>query len=344
MPDIIRAPFTPEQVDALNRFQRADGMHPFTCGELHVPGAPILIARADGWHCSDPYGEECGYTQDWALAVMANPDAWPKPFWPANVHPTSEPYAHQQPGAGFASSTSGPDLADWDSPEDASYDDRDGLRERYAEAMWKSAEEVIIAEWICCEPLNPKHGLCAKGYAALGMIRALIVDDPAAWRPAPLTTAVLAVRDAEVERLRARGDTALDGVAAAGEMFRAQRDRANAADANSPGSASGSPGSPSPATTNSATATGKPSATSPTSSTPPRPAPTPSRSPRDRAAPTPAPVLRRRPGVRQVRARRRAHRLPGPRAVRPQPRRPGARDRTQRAAAPDVRTVRVRLG
>ncbi|MCI3277594.1 hypothetical protein [Streptomyces cylindrosporus] len=80
MADTIRAPWTSEQVDALNAFQERGGMHPFTCGGEHTPGSPVLVAREDGWHCSDPYDEGCGFTQDWAHAFMANPDEWPTPF------------------------------------------------------------------------------------------------------------------------------------------------------------------------------------------------------------------------------------------------------------------------
>jgi hypothetical protein len=47
-------------------------MHPFTCGsDEHTPGSPKLVAREDGWHCSDPYSEGCDYRQNWAHAFMA---------------------------------------------------------------------------------------------------------------------------------------------------------------------------------------------------------------------------------------------------------------------------------
>ena len=71
----------------------------------------------------------------------------------------------------------------------------DEERARISAKLWEVAEHHIVAEWICCEPLAPKHTLCAKGYAALGMARSLLVDaDPAeAWNPeAPLLDAVLA--------------------------------------------------------------------------------------------------------------------------------------------------------
>ncbi|MFJ3021449.1 hypothetical protein ACIPH4_10925 [Streptomyces tendae] len=62
--------------------------------------------------------------------------------------------------------------------------------------LWEIAERHIIAEWICCEPLEPGHDLCAKGYEALGMVKSLLVDaDPGeAWNPsAPLLDALTAV-------------------------------------------------------------------------------------------------------------------------------------------------------
>lgn len=72
----IWAPWTPEQVAALNEFQRRGQFHPFTCGGDHVPGSPVLVAREDGWHCSDPYGEGCAYRQNWAHSFMAAPEQW----------------------------------------------------------------------------------------------------------------------------------------------------------------------------------------------------------------------------------------------------------------------------
>lgn len=62
-PEMIKAPFTPAQIERLNRWQQTPGVHPYTC-----PGdRPLcqdnrdLIARREGWICT------CGqYTQDWA--------------------------------------------------------------------------------------------------------------------------------------------------------------------------------------------------------------------------------------------------------------------------------------
>jgi hypothetical protein len=73
--------------------------------------------------------------------------------------------------------------------------------------LWAVAEHNIIAEWICCEPINPEHDLCVQGDATRQMVKALLVDDPEAARPAPLLNAVLAVLpeptgQAAIERVR----------------------------------------------------------------------------------------------------------------------------------------------
>lgn len=68
----------------------------------------------------------------------------------------------------------------------------DDARTALSNRLWKVAEEHIEAEWICCEPVLPRHHLCEKGHAALGMARTLLVDSPEAWNPsAPLLDAVI---------------------------------------------------------------------------------------------------------------------------------------------------------
>lgn len=70
--DIIHAPFTRKQVDALNRYQTAGAFHPYTCGNdaYHTGHRPSLVATTAGWACPDP---ECGYTQNWAHALSLKP-------------------------------------------------------------------------------------------------------------------------------------------------------------------------------------------------------------------------------------------------------------------------------
>lgn len=74
--------------------------------------------------------------------------------------------------------------------------------------LWQIAEHHIVAEWICCEPLEPRHDLCTQGYAALGMAKTLLVDsDPKeAWNPAaPLLDAIIG----DLEQLRRERDLAI---------------------------------------------------------------------------------------------------------------------------------------
>lgn len=73
MTDRIEAPWTPEQVDALNDFQTQRLGHPFTCADRMDGTHPerfgdfgVLVATTDGWVCPD-----CPYTQRWAMAYMA---------------------------------------------------------------------------------------------------------------------------------------------------------------------------------------------------------------------------------------------------------------------------------
>jgi hypothetical protein len=67
MKDFTKAPWTTEEVDALNRYQRIGMFHPFTCPNHHemqdVDRA--LFATRNGWICA-----HCDYTQDWAHQAM----------------------------------------------------------------------------------------------------------------------------------------------------------------------------------------------------------------------------------------------------------------------------------
>lgn len=73
---------TPEQIEKLNRYQRAGSFHPFTCGNRSDPGHEsdregILLATPEGWRCPT-----CDYRQNWAHPFMAT-EAASQPFtWP----------------------------------------------------------------------------------------------------------------------------------------------------------------------------------------------------------------------------------------------------------------------
>lgn len=72
------APWSPEQVDALNRWQNNGHVHPFTCGSGRRMDAAHrsyqaefggdhgqLVATPDGWKCP-----ACDYRQNWAHDFM----------------------------------------------------------------------------------------------------------------------------------------------------------------------------------------------------------------------------------------------------------------------------------
>jgi hypothetical protein len=71
----IHPPWDEATVTWLNLYQRAGGMHPFTCPR-HEDGSVkrMLVARPDAWHCPDM---ACAYIQRWAHAFMADPRTWP---------------------------------------------------------------------------------------------------------------------------------------------------------------------------------------------------------------------------------------------------------------------------
>jgi hypothetical protein len=80
----IFAPFTVEQVEALNRYQQEQWMHPFTCGNRDEGHGELwgdtgtLIATVRGWVCLF-----CDCTQEWAYAFMA--EASPEEFAALNA-------------------------------------------------------------------------------------------------------------------------------------------------------------------------------------------------------------------------------------------------------------------
>lgn len=62
----LTAPWTPQQVAALNAYQTAGIMHPYTCGGVKLGRGRcrrVLVAITDGWRCPR---RGCRYQQDWA--------------------------------------------------------------------------------------------------------------------------------------------------------------------------------------------------------------------------------------------------------------------------------------
>lgn len=62
----VEAPFTPEQVMALNRYQLHGIFHPFTCPRVEHDETIKLIAGEEGWSCAS---QTCDYTQDWTWSA-----------------------------------------------------------------------------------------------------------------------------------------------------------------------------------------------------------------------------------------------------------------------------------
>jgi hypothetical protein len=71
-PTILAAPWTADQVDNLNRYQRLAAYHPFTCGrrDEHPDDPGVLVATPEGWDCP---ADGCDYRQGWAHPFMAAP-------------------------------------------------------------------------------------------------------------------------------------------------------------------------------------------------------------------------------------------------------------------------------
>lgn len=72
MSEKVFAPWSEQQVAALNAFQRAGQMHPFTCGAERC--SEVLTAVRMGWICDRL---ACYYRQNWAHAFMAEGE-WPR--------------------------------------------------------------------------------------------------------------------------------------------------------------------------------------------------------------------------------------------------------------------------
>lgn len=83
--NVVKAPFTPDQLNSLNGYQASGFVHEFTCGgDINCRAA--LVAKESGWVCP-----KCGYIQDWAHGFMAD-WSWKKldPFLVEDELPPSD--------------------------------------------------------------------------------------------------------------------------------------------------------------------------------------------------------------------------------------------------------------
>lgn len=78
--EIVRAPWTAEQIAALNAWQGLGYVHPYTCGMCRA----VLTATAEGWECP-----ECGCRQDWTHAFSADVSKHPRDPLQALRRPSS---------------------------------------------------------------------------------------------------------------------------------------------------------------------------------------------------------------------------------------------------------------
>ncbi len=69
----IDCPWTAEQTDALNKWQRLGYVHEFTCPNDHK-GDKTLFATRVGWQCP-----HCAYTQFWCHDFMCDEAQHPEP-------------------------------------------------------------------------------------------------------------------------------------------------------------------------------------------------------------------------------------------------------------------------
>lgn len=59
----------------------------------------------------------------------------------------------------------------------------DELRAHVSRRLVALAAERCVAEWICCDPIDPTHLLCVQGNAARTMITGLLTDDDTVFPP-----------------------------------------------------------------------------------------------------------------------------------------------------------------
>jgi hypothetical protein len=71
--EMLKAPWTDDQVLSLNEYQEAGVFYPFTCGKRDGLGqAHVLKADKYGWWCPHCADESKGYVQNWCHEWMAN--------------------------------------------------------------------------------------------------------------------------------------------------------------------------------------------------------------------------------------------------------------------------------
>lgn len=69
---IRKPPFTTEEIQSFNEYQKVGIMHPYTCGNREHSGDDLLFAKEDGLYCPT-----CEYKQDNVLQWLID-NEWKK--------------------------------------------------------------------------------------------------------------------------------------------------------------------------------------------------------------------------------------------------------------------------
>jgi hypothetical protein len=81
----LQAPWTEEQVEALNHNQHSGVMHEYTCPHHHRKYEDrVLVATKDGWICPQ---RSCDYRQNWAHDFSTEKLV---PYFPWDTKPEEE--------------------------------------------------------------------------------------------------------------------------------------------------------------------------------------------------------------------------------------------------------------
>ena len=111
----LQAPWSSDQVDALNQFQRRGDVHEFTCPENHGGADRTLIATKEGWICP-----HCDYRQDWAHPAMLT---WPERMMTLPCDVKLPPATVIRKGCDYSTLLAALKVRDGQPPEDCRFDD-----------------------------------------------------------------------------------------------------------------------------------------------------------------------------------------------------------------------------
>jgi hypothetical protein len=121
--DVLVTPWTQEEVDKLNAYQKSNLFHPYTCPVNHKGGeeSRTLVATTKGWRCPT-----CKYTQMWAHTMTIEIDLIESLFQGVEVYPTLDEH-------GYPTEATLSKIRMWD------FKDLEGLMS-FIESIWEYAD------------------------------------------------------------------------------------------------------------------------------------------------------------------------------------------------------------